>query len=201
MHPTGYDLEIGGGDGGRPGIDLAGNTVIQLGEPDASGNTAQILFRKGSAGAVGRIWGEANVHMKIESLGTGLRLRSDNDFVVEQTGGMIALESQGNFYFTSGYGGSVPTYVWRGNDGSTTRIDTMPHDASNIHNYVSTVPLVSWQHGGIMRILFNEIGLAFNDKFPIAKPTVTGSREGNAALASLLSALVALGLIGDATTA
>jgi hypothetical protein len=35
---------------------------------------------------------------------------------------------------------------------------------------------------------------------PIAKPTVTGSKSGNAALASLMTALADLGLVTDSTT-
>jgi hypothetical protein len=199
-HPTGYDLEIGGGDGGKPGKDLAGNTVIQLGQPDANGNTAQLLFRKGPAGYLGRVWYQAGTYMKIESLGTSLRFRSDNDIVLEQKAGMIALESQGHLYFTSGYGGALPTFIWRGNGGSTARTDTMPHNQPNVHDYAPTVPLIAWQHDGSDRISFNGTGLAFNDKAPIAKPTVTGSRGGNSALQSLLSALENLGLIKDATS-
>lgn len=41
----------------------------------------------------------------------------------------------------------------------------------------------------------------FNGAGPQAKPTVTGSRAGNAALASLLSALAAYGLITDSSSA
>ena len=44
-------------------------------------------------------------------------------------------------------------------------------------------------------------GLGFFGAAPGAKPTVAGSRGGNAALASLLSALAGLGLITDSTTA
>jgi hypothetical protein len=43
--------------------------------------------------------------------------------------------------------------------------------------------------------------LGFNGTFPITKPTVTGSRAGNAALASLLTALANYGLIVDSSTA
>ena len=43
--------------------------------------------------------------------------------------------------------------------------------------------------------------LGFFATAPVAKPAVTGSRGGNAALASLLTALAALGLITDSTTA
>jgi hypothetical protein len=42
--------------------------------------------------------------------------------------------------------------------------------------------------------------VAFNGAAPAAKPTVTGSRGGNAALASLLTALAAYGLITDGST-
>lgn len=41
----------------------------------------------------------------------------------------------------------------------------------------------------------------FNNTNPIAKPTITGSRAGNAALASLLTALANYGLVTDSTTA
>ena len=41
----------------------------------------------------------------------------------------------------------------------------------------------------------------FFDKAPVAKPAVTGSRGANAALASLLTQLAALGLITDSTSA
>jgi hypothetical protein len=44
----------------------------------------------------------------------------------------------------------------------------------------------------------SEIG--FFGTTPVAKPTVTGSRGGNAALASLLTQLAAMGLIVDSTT-
>lgn len=43
--------------------------------------------------------------------------------------------------------------------------------------------------------------VGFNNTNPIAKPTVTGSRGGNAALASLLTALANYGLITDSTSA
>lgn len=41
----------------------------------------------------------------------------------------------------------------------------------------------------------------FNNTAPIAKPTVTGSRGGNVALASLLTALANYGLVTDSSTA
>jgi hypothetical protein len=43
--------------------------------------------------------------------------------------------------------------------------------------------------------------VGFYGTAPVAKPTVTGSRAGNAALASLLTALASQGLITDSSTA
>lgn len=56
------------------------------------------------------------------------------------------------------------------------------------HNW--TTPRFSW----------NSTGLSFNGSTPIAKPTVSGSRGGNAALQSLLTALANYGLITDSTS-
>jgi hypothetical protein len=42
--------------------------------------------------------------------------------------------------------------------------------------------------------------VGFNNTPPISKPTVTGSKGGNAALASLITALANYGLITDSTT-
>lgn len=42
--------------------------------------------------------------------------------------------------------------------------------------------------------------IGFNGTTPIAKPTVTGSRGANVALASLLTALANLGLITDSSS-
>jgi hypothetical protein len=52
--------------------------------------------------------------------------------------------------------------------------------------------------GGSLKVVGNS---GFNNTAPIAKPTVTGSRGGNAALASLLTALADYGLITDGTSA
>lgn len=44
------------------------------------------------------------------------------------------------------------------------------------------------------------VSAGFNGTAPITKPTVTGAKGGNAALTSLIAALVAYGLITDSTT-
>jgi len=52
-----------------------------------------------------------------------------------------------------------------------------------------------------IRLWLNATGVGFNGVGPIARPAITGSRAGNAALASLLTQLSAYGLITDSTTA
>lgn len=72
---------------------------------------------------------------------------------------------------------------------------------------VQDIPLVlaqnntaraSFNTGGGLQIITT---VGFNNTTPIAKPAVTGSRDGNAALASLLTALANYGLITDSTSA
>jgi hypothetical protein len=55
----------------------------------------------------------------------------------------------------------------------------------------------------IVSLMLRHLGttLGFYGAAAVTKPTVTGSRGGNAALASLLTALATLGLITDSTTA
>lgn len=52
-----------------------------------------------------------------------------------------------------------------------------------------------------VKIEVNTTGVGFYGTAPVAKPAVTGSRGGNAALASLLTALASQGLLTDSTTA
>lgn len=54
---------------------------------------------------------------------------------------------------------------------------------------------------GTSQVRWNNTGLGFFGGTPVAKPSVTGSRGGNAALASLLTQLAALGLITDSSSA
>jgi len=54
--------------------------------------------------------------------------------------------------------------------------------------------------GGTKLLRISPTGFGFFGSGPIAKPNITGAKGGNAALASLLSQLVAYGLITDSTT-
>lgn len=55
--------------------------------------------------------------------------------------------------------------------------------------------------GGLnFKMKWNSTGIGFYGAAPAAKPTVTGAKGGNAALASLLTALATLGILTDSTT-
>ena len=61
----------------------------------------------------------------------------------------------------------------------------------------------SWLGGanGAQKVAAHDTGVGFHASVPIAKPTVSGSRGANAALASLLTALANYGLITDSSSA
>lgn len=56
-------------------------------------------------------------------------------------------------------------------------------------------------HVGGQAIIITDAGLAFFNGSPAVQPSITGSRGGNAALASLITALATMGLVTDNTTA
>lgn len=60
-----------------------------------------------------------------------------------------------------------------------------------------------WANGAVIEgdVSLGTTALGFYGQTPVARPTVTGSRGGNAALASLLAHMDNQGLINDATTA
>lgn len=69
----------------------------------------------------------------------------------------------------------------------------------NTNSDLTPVPYIVVDRDSQGTMLGGNVG--FNNTPPAAKPTVTGSRGGNAALASLLAALAAMGLITDGTSA
>ncbi|MBK8772265.1 MAG: hypothetical protein IPM06_17835 [Rhizobiales bacterium] len=60
---------------------------------------------------------------------------------------------------------------------------------------------ITLSSSGGVAIAINSTGIGFNGASPVAKPTITGSRGGNAALASLLTGLATSGHITNSTTA
>lgn len=63
-----------------------------------------------------------------------------------------------------------------------------------------TARSLAWMHDGTTRIQVDGTGIGFFATTPAAKPTVSGSKGANAALASLMTALSTLGLVTDSTS-
>jgi hypothetical protein len=98
----------------------------------------------------------------------------------------------------SGAGGGAATFVRNGGTpiigiGNKSRLLGTAYDATPYIFGNATIEV----HTGVKFLSTT----GFNNTNPIAKPTITGSRAGNAALASLLTALANYGLVTDSTTA
>lgn len=75
-------------------------------------------------------------------------------------------------------------------------------DMETTGNLLGTTGTFDWQNSGNSRLKINSTGVGAFGATPVARPTVTGSRGGNAALASLLTALggTSLGWITDSSS-
>jgi hypothetical protein len=81
-HPSGFDLEIGGGDGATPGTHHGGNTLVQLGAPVAN-LTASMYFLSGPSSFL-QIWRPTAASAQIKSLsGVGLHVEGETSLGLE----------------------------------------------------------------------------------------------------------------------
>jgi len=89
--------------------------------------------------------------------------------------------------------------------GNATNVDTTHFSRYTVlgTEWLGYTAGAGWQLavGGAQRLTVSSTGLGFNGTAAVAKPTVTGAKGSNAALASLLTALAAYGLIVDSSTA
>jgi len=112
-----------------------------------------------------------------------------------RTGGSnLDLEATGTDLIVSNWSGTA----FDGNQRSYLRLSA---DAQNIQA-AGKIEFVDALYGATKHTLdgaANQVG--FYGASPASKPSVTGSRGGNAALASLITALATLGLVTDNTTA
>lgn len=108
---------------------------------------------------------------------------------VGNAGGEIQINGGDNPNATEGYGGSVIIQAGLGGGAGVNGEVSLGVQGLGTGVAVTTAAL-----GGA-------IAVGFFGQAPAAKPTITGSRGGNAALASLLTALATLGLITNNTTA
>ncbi|MEU7103533.1 hypothetical protein ABZ951_00555 [Streptomyces sp. NPDC046215] len=101
-----------------------------------------------------------------------------------------------------GAGTDLLVSVWSGGDFTGTQRSylRLSADAQNVQ-VAGKVEYVDGLYGATRHVLDGAANtLGFHGKTPVTQQAVTGSRGGNAALASLLAALDTLGLIDDQTT-
>ena len=97
---------------------------------------------------------------------------------------------------------------YRAYDGTTQR-NLAKYDSGGVAQFaengatgaVVDAGYVQLKYNGTVRFEVNTTGIGAYGASPVAKPTVVGSRAGNAALASLLSALASIGWVTDMSTA
>ncbi|NUQ76102.1 MAG: hypothetical protein HUU21_21390 [Polyangiaceae bacterium] len=94
--------------------------------------------------------------------------------------------------------GSTVGKIWH--DGTSGVFDIDAGSGTKFAIKSSSNQSITLQYTTTKRIEVNATGIGFFAANPVAKPTVTGSRGGNAALASLLTALATLGLITDSSS-
>lgn len=134
--------------------------------------------------------GDVNIDFSIQALGTGsINLmtngNADTQFIVGNVTGAV-----NHWTFSGSTTGNALTVTASGSD-------------TNIGMQFSTKGTSSGRlinGAGASQYRWNNTGIAFYNGTPAAQPTITGSRGGNAALASLLTGLASLSLIVDSTT-
>ena len=138
---------------------------------------------------------------------------------------VVTLDNDGRLAVSAGIGGGTESVKLEGalgelqiggriNSAITSPVDAVISWASNsaplnpsatagslvlaASNIVNSEVVIAAENTVAIRAGKNKIG--FNGSAPVAKPVITGSRGGNAALASLLAALASMGLVTDSTT-
>lgn len=170
------------------------NSILQATNGIVSLSVANFQFDGGLNGIISITTGSGG-----GATGSDLTVRGQNESGSTATGGIFTAHGGD----ATGGGGTGGAAVFRGGDatgGSGTRtggnVTYRPGSGANAGG------LLDIQNGaGTSRIKINDTGLGFFAATPIGKPTVTGSRGGNAALASALAELANLGLITDSSSA
>ena len=172
-------------------IDAAGRMYLDA-DFGGVGSTPDIVFRRASTEG-----------MRLAANGAGIG-RSDpleKLHVKDGTNTQILVEA------TSGYAGIILQNTSSGvAAGSVNGLQLTYSTAAFLWNYESTDLVLATNNAEALRLVSGggvkmTGNLGFYGATPAAKPTITGSRAGNAALADLLNELATLGLITDSSTA
>jgi hypothetical protein len=140
---------------------------------------------------------EAEDKFTFDSSGTNKTLTDDASSSVQID---IGASTSNSYEITTDAGGFTDGWFYLDETSGSLGADTT--DISVYNAADATFPnVVKIQVSGTERFRADATGLGFFNTTPVAKPTVSGSRGGNAALADLLTELATLGLITDSTSA
>jgi hypothetical protein len=205
---AGGNLKTGGGGSGTPG---GPNMAIQFNDNGVLGgevgvfplpglawdkNTGEMTFVGAPSGLQSFLGGaDANAGFQVDGTASPVNVLVVNDV----TGGTIQISSNDHTGISAGNGIDIEASA---NNVSLTsdaaEIFVEAHGNVSITSDTASVQLRT--SGGTQIEVGAPSTIGFFGASPVAKPTVTGSKGGNAALASLIAALASLGLIIDSTT-
>jgi hypothetical protein len=194
-------------------LDSAGFTLVV----DAADT---IDHRVGSSNMTHSITGGTTRRIDVDSQDGSLGLRIDvanascamqaTDPLTVTSGGKLTLTATGSYVEANEYrvaGGTMQWLFVAGADYLENSGVTNIRASSGLNLLSSASAVlcngaagVTIQANSTTRIAVDGTGIGFFATAPVAKPTVTGSRGGNAALADLLTKLASLGLITDSTS-
>lgn len=175
-----------------------GVTSVQIG-PSALSGTAELVLTAAAAAVNGNATlGEATTRVHTINGGTTINGPSAGvPLTLVQSGSSRGIDlKKGTSTATFRIAGGSDDILQIGNQAGITTITLGPSAVSGTAEISLTAALATM--GAALRVNGN---VGFYNTAPIAKPAAAGSRGGNAALASLLTALANLGLITDSTTA
>jgi len=134
---VGGALTIGGGDGGTPGTNLAGDTNVELGQTVTSNSAAFNLKAAGST--FGRL--SSNGSLLIESVAQALTLSSAGQLTIQSPAGLTQIEATGDLYLSSLQ--ASPKFHFRGSGDNEVRTETLPHTGACTVTYAIGVTSVT----------------------------------------------------------
>lgn len=214
----GGSTTLGADNGGTPGTNLAGSVDFQLGTlvSNVSAKTqwlcgATSKFEASQTAAnLFKLNAPSPMTLEVRAAGGGIAITPDSGSILrlgaDSAGTQVASQTH---VCANASGGLIQTFspelyfnhttIYKRTAAVSLKCTETISD-TYVENYASGVSF-DLQTNGTSRIKINGTGIGFFAATPAAKPAVTGSRGGNAALASLLTALATLGLITDSSSA
>jgi len=208
-------------------LKVSGNSIVYSNAPSGSNTFENGLTESSGTVVLGGLLTQ-NTVISGDSNTYCFKIQDVEEFCVSSNSSSVFNVNHGNFQVCGAAGNyiggeSCCSYISSYGDvntyGEVTVFHSVGNDVANVHirssNAEICIDAISGTSGGGKVVIKGSCGVnicttdicfdAFNIGFfngttPIAKPTVTGSKGGNAALASLITALANLGLITDSTT-